>query len=296
MSDGKLIAIWGSKGSGKTTTAVKVASKLAEMKKETILILTDILAPDINVLMPARKDINSMGDLWSTPDCSIDTILKTCNVTDSKYLAVLSYKSGENIFSHSEYTKENIMDIFMKLKTVADYIIVDCVEAFPWNVLTTVSLELADKVIRLGEATLKSFSFYDSNLLLLKDSRYKIDQHYKVLAKVKSNQAKDNSISHFGGVQSELPFANELEKQMLEGELFKQTDSREMKQYNEGILRILNFIEGNEEPKEINETENKTVNKTVNKVKKSKDKKGTTKAAENLKSVRSAFKTRKKEA
>lgn len=292
MSDGKLIAIWGSKGSGKTTAAVKVAAKLAEMKKETILILTDILAPDINVLMPARKDINSMGDLWSTPDCSIDTILKACNVTDSKYLAVLSYKSGENIFSHSEYTKENIMDIFMKLKTVADYIIVDCVEAFPWNVLTTVSLELADKVIRLGEATLKSFSFYDSNLLLLKDSRYKIDQHYKVLAKVKSNQAKDISISHFGGVQSELPFVNELEKQMLEGELFKQTDSREMKQYNEGILRILNFIEGNEEPKKINETDNKPLKK----VKKAKDKKGTMKAAENLKSVRSAFKTRKKEA
>ncbi len=294
MSNGKLIAVWGSKDCGKTTLAVKLASKLAAMKRETILIHTDLLAPDINVLMPEKKDINTMGNLWAMPDCSIDTIFKACNVTDSKHLAVLSFRSGDNIFTFPEYTKENIMEIFMKLKNLAEYIIVDCVEAFAWNSITTVSLELADKVIRLGEPTMKSFSFYDSNLALLHDSRYRTDQHFKVLAKVKSNQAKEIAISHFGGINVELPFVGELEKQMLEGELFQLTDNKEMKSYNAGIDNILDvvFFE-----KKIEDNENIALTKLEKKARKvqkpDSDKNSSTKAAANLKSVRSAFKSRK---
>ncbi|BCJ98400.1 hypothetical protein [Anaerocolumna chitinilytica] len=297
MSNGKVISVWGSKGCGKTTAAVKIASEFAERKIDTILVLTDILAPDINCLMPARKDLQTMGHLWSTPDCSMDTILKACNVTDSKHLAVLAFKSGENVFSYPEYTKENILDIFVKLKSLADYIIVDCVEEFAFNILTMVSLELADKVVRLHEPLMKSFSFFDSNMALLKDSRYKTDQHYKVLAKGKRSQAKEIAISHFGGIQAELPYSEDLENQMLEGELFKKAEGKAMKEYNEGLNKIIAFIMDEEivELTKDKEHDKPLWKKSSKKEKVQKDKKSGKNAASDLKSVRSAFKFRKKE-
>ncbi len=263
MNNGKMIAVWGNKGSGKTTTAVKLAVRLAAMKKEVIVVLTEITAPDINVLLPFARDINTMGNLWATPDCSMEAIYKACNSTNSNYLGILAYKSGENVFSYPDYTKDNIMDIFMKLKNMADYIIVDCVDVFAYNVLTTVALELADKVIRMGEATTKAFSFFDSNLPLLQDSRYKSGQHYKVLAKVKSYQAKDATVSQYGSINAELPYVEELEHQTLEGELFKQLDTKVMKGYNIGLERILTFIidEGSEENEMIKISEKKEVKK-----------------------------------
>jgi len=243
MNKGIMIAVCGSKGCGKTTTSVKLAVKLAELKKEVILVLTDITAPDINVLLPAEKNINSMGNIWAIPDCSVDVINKACTTTKSNYIGILSYKNGENIFSNPDYTKENIMDIFMKIKNMADYVIVDCVDAFAYNVLSTVALELSDKVIRMGEPTLKSFSYFDSNMKLLMDSRYKSSQHFKVLSKIKSYQAKDIAVSHLGEIQAELPYVEALEKEMLEGELFSLSDTKPMKSYYAGLQFLMDYID-----------------------------------------------------
>ncbi len=241
MNNGKMIAVWGSGGSGKTTTAVKLAALLAEKKKEVILVLTDIIAPDLSVLLPFAKDMRSMGHIWALP-CNTDTILKSLVTTKSDYIGILGYKNGENVFSHPDYAKENILDIYTKLKTMADYIIVDCVPEFAYNVLTTVALELADSVIRLGEATTKSFSFFDANLPLLTDSRYKVEQHIRVLTKVKSNQAKEAALSHYGGVLVELPFTEELETQILEGELFTLSSSKGMKNITNSLDHIIQAV------------------------------------------------------
>lgn len=246
--ESKMIAVWGSKGVGKTTTAVKIATKLAELKKEVILVLTDITAPDVHILLPTLKDreYTSMGHLWSNIDCKIDMIYKACITIESKYIGILSFKRGDNVFSYPDYAKDNIVDLFMKLKKMADYVVVDCVDVFTYSTLTTVALEMADKVIRLGEATTKSFSFFESNLPLLQDSRYKSSQHYKVLSQVKSYQAREVATLFYGGVQSELPYVEEVELQMLQGELFKECNQKMFQDYNQGLDKILQHIMGTE--------------------------------------------------
>lgn len=85
---------------------------------------------------------------------------------------------------------------------------------------------MADKVIRTGEATPKSFSFFDFNLPLLLDSRYKSNQLFKVLSKTKSSQAREVATNKFGGIDTELPYVEEIERQMLEGELFSMVNSK----------------------------------------------------------------------
>jgi MinD-like ATPase involved in chromosome partitioning or flagellar assembly len=243
MNKGTIIAVWGNNGSGKTTLSIKLASKLAAMKKEVIVILTDITAPDMSVILPKEKKTRSMGSIWSTPDCSIDAIYKSCVITDSDYICLLGYKNGENVFSNPDYTKDNIVDVLTKLTTIVDYVIIDCVSDFPYNVLSTVALEVADKVIRLQEATSKAFSFFNSNMNLLLDSRYRCNEHIKVLSKIKPGQAKDTAIHHFGGGHLELPYLEEVERQMLEGELFSLPDTRTYKVYNDCLDQLLKSID-----------------------------------------------------
>lgn len=44
-NENQMLAVWGSPGSGKTTTAVKLAARLAMQKKDVALLLCDMNTP-----------------------------------------------------------------------------------------------------------------------------------------------------------------------------------------------------------------------------------------------------------
>ncbi|MBR3772700.1 MAG: AAA family ATPase [Clostridium sp.] len=216
--EGKIIAVWGSVGSGKTTLSSQLALALAEKNKEVLVVYTDNITPVVPVLIPSQKEQISMGALWSNPECSSDTILKSCVFTSSKHVCVLGYKGTEDAFSYPDYIKENVYRILMEMKALADYVIVDCVSYAVYNILSTVALEIADNVLRVGEASLKSFSFFDSNLAMFTDSRYQTDEHIRILSKIKSFQPKELAKARLS-TSYELPYEFDIECSMLEGTL-----------------------------------------------------------------------------
>ena len=218
--NGRIVAVWGSTGSGKTTLSSQLALGLAEKKKDVIIVYTDIITPVIPVLMPELKEQKSMEHLWSNPDCSSDLILNSCVITKSQHICLLGYKATENVFSQQDYVKENVYKVYMELKDLADYVIVDCVSYFPYNMLSTVALEAADNVIRLSEATLKSYSYFDSNLSALVESKYDTDEHIRVLSKVKSFQPKELAATRLSTAY-QLPYNEEIERMMLSGTLLQ---------------------------------------------------------------------------
>ena len=59
--NGRIVAVWGSTGSGKTTLSSQLALGLAEKKKDVIIVYTDIITPVIPVLMPELKEQKTMG-------------------------------------------------------------------------------------------------------------------------------------------------------------------------------------------------------------------------------------------
>lgn len=237
--NGKLVAVWGSQGVGKTSLSVKLALELAKKQLETLIILTDINAPDLKVIMNDEKELKSMGPLWTKQDVDENDIYNACVVTKSEYICLMGYMPGENAFSYSDSTKDNVFKIYEEMKSIVDYVIVDCVPNLAYNLLTMVALETADCVVRMGEAKTKSFSFFDSNLPLIVDGRFEKESHIRILGKVKSEQAVEVAENYLG-CDIKLPYSESLEKQMMEGKLFSAIND---KNYDTGIKKVVERIE-----------------------------------------------------
>jgi Mrp family chromosome partitioning ATPase len=57
---GGILAVWGSPGSGKTITAVKLAKALADKKQNVALLLCDMTAPMLPCICPSSVAANGL--------------------------------------------------------------------------------------------------------------------------------------------------------------------------------------------------------------------------------------------
>ena len=252
MRKNKIITIWGNPNSGKTTLSIKLANELAKRKRSVILVMADPYTPAIHTVLPftETKD-QSLGALLSSVQISQESILKKCiPVEKTKNLSILSYLHGENIRTYADYGKERVFDFFILLKHLADHIIVDCSSYFHQDILSRGALELSDQVIRLISPDLKAISFYDASLPLLGERKYNVANHIKVLSNVKPEMPKDIVGNRFGGIQNELDYIEELERQVLEARLFEVLTDKKSSNYNRQVQNLMDILFFN---KEVNE-------------------------------------------
>ena len=73
-NENQMLAVWGSPGSGKTTTAVKLAARLAMQKKDVALLLCDMNTPMLPCICPP-------GDLEE--EHSLGSVLAATHVSES---------------------------------------------------------------------------------------------------------------------------------------------------------------------------------------------------------------------
>lgn len=241
MKNNNIIAIWGNPNSGKTTLGIKIANELIKKNKSVILVMADPYAPAIHTVLPftETKD-QSLGALLSSVQISQESILKKCiPVPNTKNLSVLSYLHGENIRTYADYGKERVLDFFILLKHLADYIIVDCSSQFHHDLLSRGALELSDQVIRLISPDLKAISFYDASLPLLGERKFNHENHIKVLSNVKPEMPKDIVGNRFGGIQNELEYSEELQRQVLEARLFESLTDKKSDGYNHQLHKLM---------------------------------------------------------
>lgn len=244
MQNNKIISIWGNPNSGKTTLSIKLANELSKQKKNTILVLCDTITPTVSTIMPlvGPKD-KSLGDLLSSIQITQESILKKCiPVNKNDYLSVIGYLHGENERTYAKYSKERVVDLFILLKHLADYIIVDCSSLLSYDILSLTALELSDKVIRLISSDLKAISYYDSCLPRLAERKYNLQNHIKILSNIKPTMPKDSVSNKFGGVSLELYFTQEIEKQYFEGRLFDELQDKKCRLYSDTLNKIVTLV------------------------------------------------------
>lgn len=99
---GGVLAVWGSPGSGKTVTAVKIAKALSAKKKNVILLLCDMSAPMLPCICHADA-LESKGSLASVLAAAriSESLIKHNLVTfkHNSYLAALGLLELQNEYS-----------------------------------------------------------------------------------------------------------------------------------------------------------------------------------------------------
>ncbi|GAA0782086.1 ParA family protein [Hathewaya limosa] len=240
----QIIAIWGNPFSGKTSLSIKIAEKLSLKKKNVIVVFSDIISPTIMTVLPYIKTENkSLGRILSAPEINQEEIMAQCIVLEKNpHISLLGYLQGENIFTYAQYSKERAVDFLILLRHIADYVIIDCSSLFAYNTLSAVALEMSDSVIRLCSSNLKAVAYFNSYLPLLEDRKFNVDKHIKVLSKVKISEPREQIKEIYRGVKYELPYTEEIEKQLLTAELFNKLKDKSSFEYSNTLNDLVSVI------------------------------------------------------
>lgn len=119
-----MLAVWGSPGSGKTVTAVKIAKMLSAKKKNVILLLCDMTAPMLPcICSPDELECErSLGNILAAARIG-ENLIKHNLVTlkRSNYLTVLGLLKGENEYSIPPFTEKQAIELLDGLRQIAPY-------------------------------------------------------------------------------------------------------------------------------------------------------------------------------
>ena len=238
---GKVIAIWGSPNSGKTTLSIKLAKQISK-QNSVIVLFTDILAPVIPTLKDDIDAKKSLGNILSVATLNNDVILKNCIEVDKiKNIAFLGYTQGENIFTYPQYTDERVKELIDHLKALADYVIIDTSSNFINDLITISALEVSDKVLRVNSAELKNISYFDSYLPLLIDKRFKSDSHINILSNSRLDDAQDE-LKDIYNIKATIEYSDEIREQGLCSELLSNLSSKEQDKLSLNLNKIISMI------------------------------------------------------
>lgn len=244
---GGMLAVWGTPGSGKTVTAVKIAKHLADKKQNVVLLLCDMTAPMLPCVCPpaALACEQSLGSIFAATQIT-PALIKHNLVTlkQNSHLAILGMKKGENEYSYPPYSETLIKTLFRELRGIAPFIVIDCGSYIANDILSAMAILEADNVLRLANADLKSVSYLSSQLPLLRDARWDADKQYKVAANVKPQQAGEQIGQALGSVAFTLTHSPELEAQYLAGNLLADLSLKDSRQFRKGIEKIASEVFG----------------------------------------------------
>ena len=236
----QMLAVWGSPGSGKTVTAVKLAAELSKQKKNVVIVLCDTTSPALPALLCAKNSPDcSVGAVLSAPAVTQELVLKNLAVYDKNpYISLLGYKAGENLYTYAEYTKERAVDMLVLLRHIADYVIVDCSSSLTDSILSATALEVSDDVLRVCSCDLKGISYFMSYLPLIGDRKFKAEKHIKILSNTRSYEGGREYENSYGGVKYRLPYVPSIEEQAATLNLTESLSGKEAKAYEPVIAAI----------------------------------------------------------
>jgi Mrp family chromosome partitioning ATPase len=140
----KILAVWGSPGSGKSVVAAKLARRLAERGAGAALLFCDLAAPMLPCACPpsAVERARSLGAVFAAARVTESLVrnnLTTLNCSDR--LTLLGLQKGESARSYPPCQERQAAELIERLRGLADFAVVDCSSSL--DALTLAALERA---------------------------------------------------------------------------------------------------------------------------------------------------------
>lgn len=233
MANGKIIAVWGSPNSGKTTFATTLATAIYDTFNATVIVLyPDLETPVLPVIFPNEKseDLGSVGIPLSKTEIETDVLVQNLvTIKNRQNFGFIGYKDGENKYTFPKYGRAKAEALLDKLCAIADYVIVDCPSNVESNPLAMTSLELAWQTLRLASPDLKSISWYLSQMPLYSDSKARWDEQIQGINTPNADvyMPIEEAKSHLKDVSFTVPFSRYIKEQMQKGTLYEPSGDKQ---------------------------------------------------------------------
>lgn len=218
----KIIAVWGSAGSGKSMFCCILAKALTQDKKKAIIINADLSTPMLPVWLPNQiiETGTSVGQVLSSTD--IDTSLVASKVTVLKsypFIGVMGFTAGENPLSYPEIKYDTVRSLVANAAKLVDFVLLDCSSNMT-NFFTPAAIESADTVVRILTPDLKGVNYLKAHQPLLTDARFKYHEHLTFAGMARPFHAIEEMGHIIGGFDGLLPYGKEIDRCAAEGNMF----------------------------------------------------------------------------
>lgn len=234
----KTIAIWGSPGVGKTTTAIKLAWYYQAEGLRTALVFTDGLAPMLPCVAEAGEftEQHSLGSIFAAKRI-LPALVEAngCRLKGLERLCLYGFQKGESEEGYPPVSERQAEELLEALKVQFDVAVLDLTSEIARRPLTSCALRWADETVRLLGCSLKSLSFYKSQQAILDRAGIDPRRFYRVLSDVR-DEALARSL--YGKTTFELAHSEEIEKQWKRGDLLRPLEEKQSRAYVDG-LRVL---------------------------------------------------------
>lgn len=246
-NENQMLAVWGSPGSGKTATAVKLAVGIARQKRDVALLLCDMNTPMLPCICPPNEleEEHSLGSILAASHVSESLVRHNCMTHKRfRHLTILGMRKGENEYTYPVYERQQAEELLNCLRGIAPYIIIDCGSHIANDILSAIALMEADAVLRLVNCDLKSISYLSSQLPLLKENQWDAEKQYKVASNVRPGEAGGHIEQVLGSTAFQLPHSSEVSAQVLEGNLFRELSLKDSRGYRKVLESIIKEVFG----------------------------------------------------
>lgn len=248
----KMIAVWGSSGSGKSTVAVSMAAALAKQGKNVVVVNLDMKTPSLPLFLPKAQlgAGNSIGEFLGGDILNYNSLRSKIHIhPQSQHIGFAGLVSGENPISTKIFEREKIMDFLRVLdESPFNYIIFDCESNTFYDQLTLLALEISDYVFRVLTADVKGYEFEKSAIMWMGNSEnFAVKRHKRVLNMVRESTAV-SAFEHLSGeAHYTLPFAMEVYNRMSAGELIVGCIDKISQKYEAQIEKMVKEVESSGE-------------------------------------------------
>ncbi|MDR2043299.1 MAG: hypothetical protein LBQ15_02830 [Clostridium sp.] len=243
--EGKLVAVAGSPGCGKTLTSLKLALALESRGKDVLVFALESAPPPLSYLLacpPGPRQ--SLGALLARPQTGPADILRAClPVPGHRRVALIGYLPGESLSDYPAPQAGRIRGVYEKARRAADFVLLDCAAGAEGSPATLQALREADAVLELACADPKSVSYRRCLERLRQDlDRRPGQETLTVLNNAAAGQPWEEAVSLLGALHTAVPQCAAVARQYREMALWEPPEGREGRHYTERIARIAGLL------------------------------------------------------
>lgn len=238
----KIIAVYGNSGSYKTATSISLAHYIsaADSSANVALVCVDNTKPLLPIIASNERSFSgSLGKVLSVVDFNRDIILK--NMYMAGRIGVLAYNVRENANTYAIASQERIDDLYMQLRHLADYTIIDCTSDVAASRLTAKAIINADITVELLSCDLNGLVFDGSQEPILQSEQYGYRDFIRMISLSEDFKQDEAAMQNaLGRITGKIPYSRNAAEYFNQGVLLSNgVDDRNYTSSIKSLIKLL---------------------------------------------------------